>query len=65
VSDYGWDETALKTRVIFFANRWRLWVSDISYIQTDDIEELDKGECPKCKRVYFIIMINVIHAREP
>ncbi|RLU27188.1 hypothetical protein DMN91_000988 [Ooceraea biroi] len=27
----------------FPANRRRLWVSDISYIQTDDIDDLDEG----------------------
>lgn len=30
----------------FSANPWCLWVSDISYIQTEDLEDPDEGEYP-------------------
>lgn len=39
----------------FSANLWCLWVSDISYIQTEDLEDSDEGEYPMriCAHVFY------------
>lgn len=54
MSDCGLDETAARKHEEFSANPWCLWVSDISYIQKEDLEGSDEGEYHKYGCLYIL-----------